>query len=637
MRRQPPGRRRQYVGRSAPLSSVSDIGRDPRSARAQARPDSLEQLPDRVGRVAPVPARRPHRREPAPRPPSRSRPARTPGTAPPPRGCAGTGARRRQRDRRAGSTRSAARHTESIVGGSRGHLERFEHHSPWLNGHPPPAKPPRSRWVREWARDDGCPAGRRCWRLPRTIGPRHERGILRTAAVARAPRRRALRRARHRRRHHRRRRRPRRRRPRPAHRPGRARRLRLRHVVEVLEAGARRPALPPAGRRPPRLRGPAPSASGCARTPRTSCKLLPFLHPDVHRARTASIPKGLTRALGTRHVDVRPHRRRPHRQAPRAARRRPRRSRYMPTLPADRLAGGYLYYDAAADDARLTLTIARTAALDHGAVVANGVARHRPAARTTTGSAAGAIGAHRRGRRRSTSAPAPSSTPAACGPTTCAPSTRAPTPTASARPRASTSPCRGTLVRNTIAVVVPVPKDKRSVFVVPWGGAPGEDPRFTYIGTTDTDYDGPLDDPQCTPEDIEYLLRAINFSVADSDDHRGRHPRHLGRAPPAGEVGDVGPHRRPVPRPPGAGLRQRRRHRHRRQAHDLPPHGRRHRRHRRRAARRRRRGPRRPPLPHQEAPPPRRRRLRRPGGVDRRPHRGSLANRYGGEATCCWP
>src|SRR4051812_16008452 len=37
---------------------------------------------------------------------------------------------------------------------------------------------------------------------------------------------------------------------------------------------------------------------------------------------------------------------------------------YMATLPADRLAGAYLYYDAQADDARLTLTIARTAALD---------------------------------------------------------------------------------------------------------------------------------------------------------------------------------------------------------------------------------------------------------------------------------
>ena len=35
---------------------------------------------------------------------------------------------------------------------------------------------------------------------------------------------------------------------------------------------------------------------------------------------------------------------------------------HMPSLARDRLAGGYVYYDAQADDARLTLTIARTAA-----------------------------------------------------------------------------------------------------------------------------------------------------------------------------------------------------------------------------------------------------------------------------------
>ena len=39
-------------------------------------------------------------------------------------------------------------------------------------------------------------------------------------------------------------------------------------------------------------------------------------------------------------------------------------------MPAERLASAYLYYDARADDARLCLTVARTAAA-HGAVVAN--------------------------------------------------------------------------------------------------------------------------------------------------------------------------------------------------------------------------------------------------------------------------
>lgn len=43
---------------------------------------------------------------------------------------------------------------------------------------------------------------------------------------------------------------------------------------------------------------------------------------------------------------------------------------HMPTMHEQRLASAYLYYDAAADDARLVLTIARTAAA-HGAAVAN--------------------------------------------------------------------------------------------------------------------------------------------------------------------------------------------------------------------------------------------------------------------------
>jgi glycerol-3-phosphate dehydrogenase len=70
-------------------------------------------------------------------------------------------------------------------------------------------------------------------------------------------------------------------------------------------------------------------------------------------------------------------------------------------------------------------------------------------------------------------------------------------------------------VRNDIAVVVPVPKDKRSVFVVPWVPTGDGGFRFTYIGTTDTDYDGPIDDPQCTPEDVAYLLGAINGAVQE--------------------------------------------------------------------------------------------------------------------------
>src|SRR3984957_20886558 len=44
---------------------------------------------------------------------------------------------------------------------------------------------------------------------------------------------------------------------------------------------------------------------------------------------------------------------------------------HLPTPRTDRLVAGFIYHAARADDARLTLALARTAALDYGAVVAN--------------------------------------------------------------------------------------------------------------------------------------------------------------------------------------------------------------------------------------------------------------------------
>jgi glycerol-3-phosphate dehydrogenase len=182
--------------------------------------------------------------------------------------------------------------------------------------------------------------------------------------------------------------------------------------------------------------------------------------------------------------------------------------RYMPTLPTDNIAASYVYYDAQADDARLTLAVARTAA-DHGAALANYVALtglvkdtagHVVAARARAGTDEFEIKA-----RVVVNA-------------TGVWSDEVRALDEGANPRAI-RPAKGihltvpwSLVRNEIAAVVPVPKDRRSVFVVPWGGQGGEH-RFTYIGTTDTDYDGPLDDPQITADDVAYLLRAINNAV----------------------------------------------------------------------------------------------------------------------------
>ncbi|MDE0802655.1 MAG: glycerol-3-phosphate dehydrogenase/oxidase [Acidimicrobiales bacterium] len=182
---------------------------------------------------------------------------------------------------------------------------------------------------------------------------------------------------------------------------------------------------------------------------------------------------------------------------------------HMPTLPPGRVAASYLYYDARADDARLTMTIARTAAVRHGAVCVN----HAPVVellRRGVHVTGAVVEAH--GRRIEVRAKqVVNATGVWADEVRTLDEGRDPDTIRPAKGIHLTVPW--SLVRNDIAVVAPVPKDKRSVFVVPWPAAPGHDPEFTYIGTTDTDYDGPLDDPQCTPDDIAYLLRAINHST----------------------------------------------------------------------------------------------------------------------------
>ncbi len=185
---------------------------------------------------------------------------------------------------------------------------------------------------------------------------------------------------------------------------------------------------------------------------------------------------------------------------------------HMPTLSVDRLASAYLYYDAGADDARLTLAIARTAVLDHGAVAAN----HAKVVEIRHDAAGRAIGAviEADGRHIAVSAHVVVNATGVW-------SDELRTLDEGGNPD-TMRPAKGVhitvpweKVRNDIAVVLPVPKDRRSVFVVPWLPNPDGTFALTYIGTTDTDYDGPLDDPQCTTQDIEYLLRAINFSVQE--------------------------------------------------------------------------------------------------------------------------
>lgn len=180
-----------------------------------------------------------------------------------------------------------------------------------------------------------------------------------------------------------------------------------------------------------------------------------------------------------------------------------------PTLPTDRLSSGFVYYDASADDARLTLAVARTAA-SHGAVVANRC-HVTGLTRAVDGSVDGALVDTGDGvvAVRATVVVSAAGVWAddvhrlvdPSGPTTLRP----------AKGVHITIPWQ--LVRNRIAVIVSVPKDKRSLFLVPWGPRPDGTFDHCYVGTTDTDHHAGLDDPQTDDVDIDYVIRALNHSL----------------------------------------------------------------------------------------------------------------------------
>ena len=179
---------------------------------------------------------------------------------------------------------------------------------------------------------------------------------------------------------------------------------------------------------------------------------------------------------------------------------------HLPSLDVSHLVAGFLYYDARGDDARVALTLARSAA-DSGAIVAN-YAQATGFLHDQTGRVTGAV--------ISPTAPGDDPTPI---------EVRARVVVNAAgvfadqvawleehRHDETITPAKGVHISVPldrlpcdIAAVIPVPKDKRSIFVVPWAESP-----YVFLGTTDTSYEGPLDDPRCEPEDVDYLLGAVN-------------------------------------------------------------------------------------------------------------------------------
>ncbi len=187
---------------------------------------------------------------------------------------------------------------------------------------------------------------------------------------------------------------------------------------------------------------------------------------------------------------------------------------HFPTANPEKLSGGFLYFDAAADDARLTLAVARTAmslgavALNHCAVVglSRGPSGHVDAVHVEAVDAHGVLQSF------------PIRTRAVVNATGVWADQIAAIEDPEIAPRVR--PAKGIhitvpwdKIRNDIAVVIPVPQDKRSLFIVPWGPRADGGFDYAYVGTTDTDYEGPVESPQCDAADINYVLQALNAAV----------------------------------------------------------------------------------------------------------------------------
>ena len=172
-------------------------------------------------------------------------------------------------------------------------------------------------------------------------------------------------------------------------------------------------------------------------------------------------------------------------------------------LLADGLKGAARYYDALCDDARLVWAVARAAARA-GAVICNH-ARVVGLSRNASGSLA-ALSVRDRMRGREVEVRAACVVNAAGPWADAVRSLDEPGARPLLRPtkgihlvfRRDRFPC-------THAVVFSSPRDHRKLFLVPWG-------KFAYVGTTDTDYQGALEDASANANDVSYMLDAMRAS-----------------------------------------------------------------------------------------------------------------------------
>jgi glycerol-3-phosphate dehydrogenase len=175
-----------------------------------------------------------------------------------------------------------------------------------------------------------------------------------------------------------------------------------------------------------------------------------------------------------------------------------------PALSPDRLAGAMLYYDAQVDDARHTLTVARTATA-HSAVIATRV--------TAVELLRGADGLRVSGARVRDEETGRVVDVAAEAVVVCAGVW-----TDLVHELAGVQASYRVRMSKGVHIVVPrdavradtgmiLRTDKSVLFFIPWG-------ERWIVGTTDTDWSGDRAEPAATEQDIEYILGAANRVLA---------------------------------------------------------------------------------------------------------------------------
>ena len=176
---------------------------------------------------------------------------------------------------------------------------------------------------------------------------------------------------------------------------------------------------------------------------------------------------------------------------------------HCPTFKEEGLLGGFLYFDARVDDARLTLAVARTAAF-HGATVINH-AKAIEVTRNAQGKVDGVIVQAGQQEIR-----------ARAGVVIMATGVWLRDWSGAKRGDASAlhvRPAKGVhvavpwlKVRNDCTVTIPVPGRSRRATITRWGNV-------SYLGTTDEDYEGDLDDVYCTRRELDFLLEGARSAL----------------------------------------------------------------------------------------------------------------------------